>query len=135
MASKKHKLHKMMADHSARADTRRKQQFFSNGAAHTGNSHATATDTHRTDDSGIALPNEFGHRSQAHQPNENRIGFNSSSVMRRNKRIKMSNYHIEHCNQDFWSGTINSINSNELLVRKWSFDVNIGSKNKTVNFR
>lgn len=138
-AGKKHKFHKTMTDHPSRDDAKRKQQQLNANAAqqHAGNGHASASSmaARILDESGIQLPNDFGHRAnQAHQPIESRISFNNS-LARRNKRIKMSNYHIDHCNQDFWSETFNGPNPNELLVRKWSFNEKIGNKNKTVSFR
>lgn len=47
----------------------------------------------------------------------------------------MSNYHVDHCNQDFWSETINDANPHELLMRKWSFNEKVDYENKTVSFR
>lgn len=58
----------------------------------------------------------------------------SDSRTKRNKHIKVSNYHFEHCNQDFWSENINAGNSKELFLRKWSYNLT-GAKNKTVRFR
>lgn len=148
MVGKKHKIHKTMNDHSTRDDIKRKQQqqqqqFMSNASpSHTSNGRTSSSLPSSSssvgrvlDESGTQLPNDFGHRTnEAHQPNDNRISFNNS-VTRRNKRIKMSNYHIDHCNQDFWSETIQGQNPNESLVRKWSFNGKIGNKNKTVSFR
>lgn len=131
MTSKKHKLHKTMTEHSTRADIRRKQPIFPSNS-HTSNSHMMSVRV--IDESDSQLPNDFGHRAQAHQPNESRIGFNNS-LTRRNKRIKMSNYHVDHCNQDFWSETINDANPHELLMRKWSFNEKVDYENKTVSFR
>lgn len=143
MASRKHKLHKSMTDHVARDESRRKP--------FTSHAHAIGS-TRIVDESGYQLPNDFGRRTQivqqtaqtstASPPNDDnsRIGYTSGSVLRRNKRIKMSNYHVEHCNQDFWSETIsngaNGANgATELLVRKWSFNGKMDIKNKTVSFR
>lgn len=136
MASKKHKIHKIMPEHPARDENiKRKQHFFSNAQIHMNNGHSVSV---RVDESGIQLPSDFGNRAQAHnqRKNDSGTGFNNTSLMRRNKRIKMTNYHADHCNQDFWSETINAGgNTNELLIRKWSFNGAIGYKNKTASFR
>lgn len=58
----------------------------------------------------------------------------SGSQTRRNKRIKITNYHPDHCNQDFWSENVTGREANGLFVRKWSFSKS-GANNKTVSFR
>lgn len=76
---------------------------------------------------------EFIVDESVHKSNNSILTF-SDSRKKRNKRVKVANYHFEHCNQDFWSENIDIGDIKELYLRKWSYNLT-GVKNKTVRFR
>lgn len=81
----------------------------------------------RVDESGIEVT--------ASIPTNSILALNSStSIGRRNKRLKMSNHIADHCTQEFWSENVNPGSRTTQFTRRWSYS-KADLINKTVSFR
>lgn len=123
----------------AKENVKRKQMF---GPAHTSAGHTISTlSGSGKGGSGAGKANSVdngdGTKStedkSVHKPNNSILEL-SYSRMKRSKRVKVANYHFDHCNQDFWSENVAADSGKELFLRKWSYNLS-GAKNKTVRFR
>lgn len=81
----------------------------------------------RVDESGIEVT--------ASIPSNSVLALNSStSIGRRNKRLKMSNHIVDHCTQEFWSENVIPGSRTTQFTRRWSYNKADLIK-KTVSFR
>lgn len=112
----------------AKESVKRKQMF---GPAHANAGHTVSGSG--KGGSGTGDGAKSTEDKSVHKPNNSILEL-SYSRMKRSKRVKVANYHFDHCNQDFWSESVAADSGKELFLRKWSYNLS-GAKNKTVRFR
>lgn len=121
--------HKFYASHIAAG---------TNNTARTAAAAAQAMKKIRVDESGIEIPNNNGDRMTAPIPSNSVLpplsSLNySTSLPKRNKRLKMGQHLTDHCIQEFWNENVNP-GSRTVFTRRWSYS-KADLKNKTVTFR
>lgn len=81
----------------------------------------------RVDESGIEVTASIPYNSV--------LALNSStSIGRRNKRLKMNNHIVDHCTQEFWNENVIPGSRTTQFTRRWSYS-KADLINKTVSFR